>query len=47
LLPERELEFTIDLKPGTELIARNQYEMLIMKSQELKMKLEDLLDLEM
>ena len=27
MLPERELEFTIDLKPGTELIARTPYRM--------------------
>jgi hypothetical protein len=25
--PERELEFTIDLKPGTEMIARTPYRM--------------------
>jgi hypothetical protein len=27
LPPKRELEFTIDLKPGTELIERNLYQM--------------------
>jgi hypothetical protein len=42
---ERELEFTIDLKPGTEPIARTPYRMSTLELQELKMKLKDLLDL--
>jgi hypothetical protein len=43
--PERELEFTIDLKPGTELIARTPYRMSTPELQELKMQLKELLDL--
>jgi hypothetical protein len=42
---ERELEFTIDLKLGTEPIARTPYRMLTLKLQELKMQLKKLLDL--
>ena len=42
---ERELEFTIDLKPRTEPIARNPYQMSNPKLQELKMQLKDFLDL--
>jgi hypothetical protein len=45
LLPKRELEFTIDLKPGTKPIARIPYQMLTSKLHELKMQLKDLLDL--
>jgi hypothetical protein len=43
--PERELEFTIDLKSGTEPIARTPYRMSNLKLQELKMQLKELLDL--
>ena len=43
--PERELEFTIDLKPGTEPIARTPYRMSTQELQELKMQLKELLDL--
>jgi hypothetical protein len=43
--PERELEFTIDLKLGTELIARMPYQMSTLELQEMKMKLKELLDL--
>jgi hypothetical protein len=43
--PERELEFTIDMKPRTKTIARMPYRMLTPEFQELKMKLKDLLDL--
>jgi hypothetical protein len=43
--PERELEFTIDLKMGTELIVRTHYCMSTLKLQELRMKLKELLDL--
>jgi hypothetical protein len=42
---ERELEFTIDLKPGTELIARMPHRMSTLELQELRMKLKELLDL--
>ena len=42
---ERELEFTIDIKPGTEPIARTPYRISTPELQELKMKLKDLLDL--
>jgi hypothetical protein len=42
---ERELEFTIDLKPGTEPIARTPYWMSTPELQELKMQLKELLDL--
>jgi hypothetical protein len=42
---ERELEFTIDLKLGTELITRNPYRMSTLELQELKMQLKELLDL--
>jgi hypothetical protein len=43
--PKRELEFTIDLKLGTEPIARMPYQMSTLKLQELRMKLKELLDL--
>ena len=42
---KRELEFTIDLKPGIEPIARTPYQMSTPELQELKMKLKELLDL--
>jgi hypothetical protein len=45
ILPERELEFTIDLKPRTELIARMPYRMSTPELQELRMQLKELLDL--
>ena len=45
LPPERELQFTIDLKPGTEPIARTPYRMSITELQELKIQLKELLDL--
>jgi hypothetical protein len=45
ILPERELEFTIDLKPGTEQIARMPYRMSTPELQELRMQLKELLDL--
>jgi hypothetical protein len=41
--PERELEITIDLKPGTEPIARTPYRMSTPELQELKMQLKELL----
>jgi hypothetical protein len=43
--PERELDFTIDLKPGTEPITRTPYRMPTPELQELKMQLKELLDL--
>ena len=43
--PERELEFTIDLKLGTKPIARTPYRMSTPELQELKMQLKELLDL--
>jgi hypothetical protein len=43
--PERELEFTIDLKPRTELIERTPYRMSTPELQELKMQLQELLEL--
>jgi hypothetical protein len=43
--PERELEFTIDLKLGTEPIARMPYRMSTLELQELRMQLKELLDL--
>ena len=45
MLPERELEFTIGLKPGTEPIARTPYQMSTPELHELKMELKELLDL--
>jgi hypothetical protein len=45
--PERELEFTIDLKPGTEPIARKPYRMSTLELQELRIQLKELLDLGM
>jgi hypothetical protein len=43
--PERELEFTLDLNPGTKPIARTPYRMSTPELQELKMQLKELLDL--
>ena len=45
MMPERELEFTVDLKPGIEPISRTPYRMLTPDLQELKMQLKELLDL--
>jgi hypothetical protein len=45
MLPNREMEFTIDLKLGTEPIERTHYWMSTRELQELKMKLKELLDL--
>jgi hypothetical protein len=42
---ERELEFTIDLKPGTEPIARMLYQMSTPDLQKFRMQLKELLDL--
>jgi hypothetical protein len=43
--PEREFEFTIDLKPRNEPIARTPYRMSTLELQELNMQLKKLLDL--
>ena len=43
--PERELEFTLELKLGTELIVRIPYHMSTPELQEFRMKLKKLLDL--
>jgi hypothetical protein len=43
--PERELEFTIDLKTGTKPITRIPYRMSTPELQELKIQLKELLDL--
>jgi hypothetical protein len=45
MMSERELEFTIELKPGTEPIARMPYSMSTLKLHELRMQLKELLDL--
>ena len=45
MLPERELEFTIDLKLGTEPIARTPDQMSTPELHELRMQLKELLDL--
>ncbi len=41
--PEREIEFTIDLVPGTLPISKAPYRMAFAKLEELKARLEDLL----
>jgi hypothetical protein len=43
--PKRELDFTIDLKLGTESIARMPYRMSTPELQELKMQLKEFFDL--
>jgi hypothetical protein len=43
--PERGFEFTIELKPRIELIARTPYWMTTLELQDLKMQLKELLDL--
>jgi hypothetical protein len=45
--PKREMEYTIDLKPRTEPIARTPYRMLTPELQDLKMKLKEFLDLKL
>jgi hypothetical protein len=45
MLSERNFNFTIDLKLGTELIARTPYRISTPKLQELRMQLKELLDL--
>lgn len=46
LPPEREVEFTIDLVPGTRLVSTAPYRMSLAKLCELKSQLKDLLDKE-
>ena len=43
--PERELDFIIDLKPGTEPIERTPYWMSTLELQKFKMQLKEFLDL--
>jgi hypothetical protein len=43
--PERELEFSVHLKPRTEPIARTPYRMSTLELQELRMQLKELLDM--
>jgi hypothetical protein len=45
LPPERELDFTIELKPGAEPISKSLYRMTALKLCELQMQLKELLDL--
>jgi hypothetical protein len=45
LPPKRELDFTIDLKPGAEPISKTPYRMTVPKLCELQMQLKVLLDL--
>jgi hypothetical protein len=45
LPPERELDFTIELKPGVEPISKTPYRMTALELCELKMQLKELLDL--
>jgi hypothetical protein len=45
LPPKRELEFTVDLKPGTKPIVRTPCGMSMLELQDLKMQLKELLDL--
>jgi hypothetical protein len=45
LPPERELDFTIELKPGAEPISKTLYRMTVPELCELQMQLKELLDL--
>jgi hypothetical protein len=45
LPPERELDFTIEIKPGAEPISKTLYQMKVQELCELKMQLKELLDL--
>ena len=45
LPPERELDFTIELKPGPEPISKSPYQMTALELCELQMQLKELLDL--
>jgi hypothetical protein len=45
LPPEREIDFTIELKPGAEPISKTSYRMTALELCELQMQLKELLDL--
>ena len=45
LPPERELDFTIELKPGAEPISKTPYRMTTLELRELQIQLKELLDL--
>jgi hypothetical protein len=45
LPPERELDFTIELKPSVEPISKTPYRMKVLELCELQMQLKELLDL--
>jgi hypothetical protein len=42
--PERDIEFKIELQPGTTPIAKSPYRMTLVELEELKIQLKDLLD---
>ena len=44
LPPDREIEFTIDLAPGTEPVSKAPYQMALVEMKELSTQLQDLLD---
>ena len=44
LPPDREIEFSIDLQPGTAPISQAPYRMALAELKELKVQLQDLLD---
>jgi hypothetical protein len=44
MLPERDIEFKIELQPGTAPIAKSPYKMIREELAELKIQLKDLLD---
>ena len=45
LPPERELDLTIELKPGTQTISKTPYRMAALELQELQIQLKELLDI--
>ena len=45
LPPERELDLTIELKPGTQPISKTPYRMIALLLQELQIQLKELLDI--
>lgn len=45
LPPERELDLTIELKPGTQPISKTPYRMIAPELQELQIQLKELLDI--
>ena len=44
LSPKREVEFTIELAPGTHLVSIAPYRMVLLELKKLKVQLQDLLD---